>query len=87
MRRQDPLKTTTLGKIKGNRRRGRPNTRWTDSLKEPTGLSPNMLLKTGHFEDNKTEETLQHITSTTIKDIKHYHQKMTMCILPTNARN
>ena len=32
-------KTVMLGKVEGNRRRGRPNnTRWTDSLKEPTGL-------------------------------------------------
>ena len=36
--RQDSLeKTTMLGKVEGSRKRGRPNTRWTGSLKEPTG--------------------------------------------------
>ena len=39
MSRQDSLeKTLMLGKVEGSRKRGRPNTRWSDSLKEPTGL-------------------------------------------------
>ena len=38
-RRQDSLeKTIMLGKAEGSRKRGRPNTRWTESLKEATGL-------------------------------------------------
>ena len=28
-----------LGKVEGNRKRERSNTRWTDSLKKVTGLS------------------------------------------------
>ena len=40
MRRQDSLeKTAMLRKVEGSRKRGRPNRRWADSLKEPTGLS------------------------------------------------
>ena len=39
MRRQDSLeKTIMLGKVKGSRKGGGPNMRWSDSLKEPTGL-------------------------------------------------
>ena len=40
VRKQDSLgKTITLGKVEGNRKRGIPIMIWTDSLKEPTGLS------------------------------------------------
>ena len=39
MRRQDSLEETImLGKLEGSRKRGRPNTRWTDSLKEANRL-------------------------------------------------
>ena len=35
MRRQDSLeKTIMLGKVEGSRKRGRPNTRWTDYLRK-----------------------------------------------------
>ena len=37
---QDPLeKTIMLEKVEGSRKRGRANTRWTDSLKEVIGAS------------------------------------------------
>ena len=40
LRRLDSLgKTIMLGKVEGSRKRGRPNTRWIDWLKEATGLS------------------------------------------------
>ena len=40
MRRQDSLeKAAVLRKIKGSRKRRKPNIRWIDSLKEWTGLS------------------------------------------------
>ena len=40
MRRQDSLeKTIMLGKVEVNRKRGRPNTRGIDPLKESTALS------------------------------------------------
>ena len=40
MRRKDFLeKTMILGKVGSSRKRGRPNMRWTDTLKEITGLS------------------------------------------------
>ena len=39
MRRKDSLEKTMLGRVKDSRKRGRPNTRWTDSLKEATGLN------------------------------------------------
>ena len=39
VRRQDALeKTIMLGKVESNRKRGRPNTRWTSSLREAPGL-------------------------------------------------
>ena len=39
LRRQDSLeKTIRLGKAESSRKRGRPNTRWIDSLQETTGL-------------------------------------------------
>lgn len=39
-RRQDSLKKRVmLGKIEGSRRRGRPNMRWNDFIKEITGMS------------------------------------------------
>ena len=47
LRRQDSLeKTIMVGKVEGSRRRGRSNTRWTDSLKEATGLSLQELRRT-----------------------------------------
>ena len=40
MRWQDSLeKTIMLGKIEGSRKRGRPNMRWIDSVKEAIGMS------------------------------------------------
>ena len=40
VRRQDSWgEMIMLGMVKDNRRRGRPNTMWTGSLKEATGLS------------------------------------------------
>ena len=36
-------KTVMLGKIEGSRKRGRPNMRWTDSIKEATGVSLQLL--------------------------------------------
>ena len=40
MRRQDSLeKTIMLGKVEGSRKRGRPNMRWIDSIKEAIGMS------------------------------------------------
>ena len=39
MRKQNSLeRTLVLGKVEGSRKRGGPNTRWTGSLKEATGL-------------------------------------------------
>ena len=39
VRRQRSLqKTIVLGKIEGIRERGRPNTRWSDSVKQATGM-------------------------------------------------
>ena len=39
MRRQDSLEQKIrLGKVEGSGKRGRPNRRWMDSLKEDTGL-------------------------------------------------
>lgn len=39
VRTQDSLgKTITLGKIEGNRKEGRPNMRWSDSMKEAIGM-------------------------------------------------
>lgn len=32
-------KTIMLGKTEGSRKRGRPRVRWTDSIKEATGVS------------------------------------------------
>ena len=44
MRKQDFVdKTIMLGKVEGSRKRGRANTRWADSLKGTTGLSPQEL--------------------------------------------
>ena len=38
-RRQESLeKIIMLGKVEGSGKRGRPNTRWTDSLKEAMGV-------------------------------------------------
>ena len=46
MRRQDFLeKITILRKVEGSRKRGRRKMRWTDSLKEATGLSLQELSK------------------------------------------
>lgn len=46
MRRQGCLeKTMMLGKIEGSRKRGRPNIRGTDSIKEATGISLQKLSK------------------------------------------
>ena len=45
MRRKDSLEKTVLGKVEGSRR-GRPNMRWTDSLKETTGLGSQELSRT-----------------------------------------
>ena len=40
MRRQDSLeKTKMLAKAEGSRKRGRPNMRWIDSIKEATDMS------------------------------------------------
>ena len=40
MRKHDYLeKAMMLGKVEGNKKRGGPNTRWIESLKEATGLS------------------------------------------------
>ena len=40
MRRQDSLeKTIMLGRAEGSRKRGRPNMRWIDSIKEAIGMS------------------------------------------------
>ena len=40
MRRQRYLKKTiTLGRVDGSRKRGRPNMRWIDPIKEVTGRS------------------------------------------------
>ena len=40
MRRQESLEEVImLGKVADSRKKGRPNTRWTDFLKEATGLS------------------------------------------------
>ena len=40
MRRQDSLEKTTMpGKVEGRRKRGRPNVRWTDSIKEAISMS------------------------------------------------
>ena len=39
-------------KIEGSRKRGRPNMRWTDSIKEAIGLRPQELpgrLRPGHY--------------------------------------
>lgn len=39
VRTQDSLgKTITLGKIEGSRKEGRPNMRWSDSMKEAIGM-------------------------------------------------
>ena len=40
MRRQGSLeKAVTPGKVEVSRKRGRPNTRWVDSIKEALGIS------------------------------------------------
>lgn len=36
-------KTTLWRKIEGSRKRGRSNKRWSDSIKEATGVSPQEL--------------------------------------------
>ena len=44
MRRRDSLeKIIMLGKVEDNRRRGRPNTRWINSIKETTGANLRIL--------------------------------------------
>ena len=46
MRRQDSLeKTIMLGKVESSRKRGRPNMRWIDFIKEAIGMSLQELSK------------------------------------------
>ena len=55
MRRQDSLeKTIMLGKVEGSRKRGRPNMRWIDSIKEAIGMSLQKLSRTVEYRTLKT---------------------------------
>ena len=52
IRRYDSLeKTIMLGKLEGNKRRGRPNTRWINSIKEATDANLKVL---SSATENKT---------------------------------
>ena len=64
MRKQNSLeKTIMLGRVEGNRKRGRSNMRWTDSLKETMGLS---LQELSRVDEDRTiwRELIHRVTMT-----------------------
>ena len=58
MRRQDSLEKTIMpGKVEGSTKRGRPNMRWIDSIKEAIGMS---LQKLSRVVEDRALWTLIH---------------------------